>query len=249
MPQLQFPILELVSEVRALQEIANRFIDESSLWVLNHFESDIRSILNSGRDNEVELQLAPLRTRVSRGEYEPVGRKGSKEIYATICGNWLVRALGDRSSKPKGRELRHLEFCGIASTRIELYEFGSNERIAMWRGELGDASSPGCYFHFQILGDLETPPFPKSVSIPRFPSVFITPLGIIEHILGELFQEEWQRCVLEDTDAVKAWRTLQLKRLRCLFEWQLQVLRGTITTPWVALKRAKPERNLFLNPR
>jgi hypothetical protein len=160
-----------------------------------------------------------------------------------------VRPLGETSSKPKGRAARLLEFSGKASTRVELYEHGVHERIAMWRGELGDKDSPGCYFHFQILGDMEHPPFPKAVSIPRLPSVFITPLGIIEFTLSELFQDEWQRAVLEDTSAVQTWRALQSERLRRLLRWQLGVLDETISTPWMALKLAKPDSALFLDSR
>ncbi len=244
MAQLRFRIDELVREVDALREMAKHFLED--LWVLDQFKSDLRSILDAGHDRERELRLAPLRTQVSHGQYEPADRRGSKEIFALISGNWSVRALGDRSSKPRARALRSLEFCGMASTRIELYECGIGERIAMWRGELGDANSPGCCFHFQILGDLEHPPFPKAVSIPRLPSMFITPLGIIEFALSELFQEEWQRAMLEDTTAVQTWRALQSDRLKRLLQWQLRLLGETISTPWIALKRAKPESQLFL---
>ena len=54
---------------------------------------------------------------------------------------------------------------------------------------------PGCFFHASILGEskIEGDLFPKSLSVPRFPSIFFTPVGVMEFVLGELFQQEWVR--------------------------------------------------------
>jgi hypothetical protein len=112
--------------------------------------------------------------------------------------------------------------------------------------ELGDSTSPGCYFHVQVLGDREVCPFPKAVSVPRFPSVFVTPMAVVEYVLGELFQDRWAQAVAEENGNVLYWRRLQKDRFIRLFNWQKSSLEGAISTPWMTLKAAKPPGELFL---
>ena len=68
------------------------------------------------------------------------------------------------------------EVAGLASTKLRILDAVSDDEteLAMWRVELGDQQSPGCYFHTQILGQSDVPPFPHSVCIPRLPTLFAT---------------------------------------------------------------------------
>jgi hypothetical protein len=158
-----------------------------------------------------------------------------------------VRPLGVNAKKPQARQKRLLEFYGIASTRVRFFDASDlSKSIAMWRLELGDAKSPGCYFHVQILGEEEEPPFPKSVSVPRLPSLFVTPMGAIEYVLGEVFQDRWAKVAMENTATVLRWSGMQQRRLLSLLEWQKDKVKKALTSPWMTLKAARPEPALFL---
>jgi len=158
-----------------------------------------------------------------------------------------VRPIGANAKKPKERQKRLLEFYGIASTRIRLFDAKDTKRpIAMWRMELGDAQSPGCHFHVQVLGEHDESPFPKSVSIPRLPSIFVTPMAAVEYVLGELFQERWAKAAMESTGNVQRWTGFQKQRLLRLLDWQRRTVERTLTSPWIALKLEKPEATMFL---
>src|SRR5436190_1532122 len=85
------------------------------------------------------------------------------------------------------------------------FDWGIPAEIAMWRMEVGDARSPGCHFHVQVLGEAEVAPFPKSLSVPRLPAVHSTPPAVIEFVLGELFQATWDKHVAARSVHVKRW--------------------------------------------
>ena len=90
-------------------------------------------------------------------------------------------------------------------------------------------------------------PFPKSVSIPRLPTIFVTPMGAIEFTLGELFQDRWAKAAMEDTGNGRRWASFQKHRLLSLLDWQRKEVKDALTSPWMALKRAKPAGGLFLS--
>lgn len=246
MSPLRFRFDELLREASILRAIAHNYLDASTLWVLDNLREQIEHIWEALPEGTKTLTLRPLLTKISPGHYEPIGRTGPMHIYAKISGIWEVRPIGQRSKKDKGRQNRLLEFCGIASTRIELYAQGVETiPISMWRMELGDSLSPGCYFHVQVLGE-EGAPFPKEVSVPRLPSLFITPMAVVEYVIGELFQDRWAQAVAEENANVLSWRSLQTARFVRLFNWQINCLKGAINTPWMTLKAAKPPGELFL---
>ncbi|MCY3667843.1 MAG: hypothetical protein OXH81_19445 [Gemmatimonadetes bacterium] len=112
--------------------------------------------------------------------------------------------------------------------------------------ELGADDSPGCYVHAQILGDSDDPPFPKSVPIPRLPSIFVSPMSVVEFVLGELFQDEWAKATAGNSSEVLFWRALQQKRLQSLFSWYQSELKNSVSSPWMTLKEAKPDGELFV---
>ncbi|RJQ61259.1 MAG: hypothetical protein C4530_06480 [Desulfobacteraceae bacterium] len=245
MAGLQFRFAELVREIKALKAISRDFIDSSTSGVLDEFESNLNFLWSASGTKHYSLQLRPLKTKLSEGAYD---RGRGANIYAAITGKWDVRPVGYNPRKHQARQKRLLEFCGTASTKIELFDASCPEqRIAMWRIEVGTEDSPGCYFHIQILGDKEDPPFPKAIPIPRLPSIFITPMCAIEYVLGELFQDQWAKAVARDSGDLPYWRDLQRKRLLLLFDWYRQVLNQAISSAWMALKTAKPEPAIFVS--
>ena len=240
---LRFPLTELVSEIDTLQGVAGNFLDPGSDWVLHDLREGLEQLRTREGGRASKLRLGELRTKARKGAYEVGGRRGSCSIFARITGVWELCAVGEVTRKT--RERRQVAFCGIASTKAELLEEDTQECLSMWRFELGAFDSPGCYFHVQVLGESDHPPFPKALPIPRLPSIFVTPMAAIEYVLGELFQDQWEREVTR-SGAGDRWRGLQRGRLRRLLVWQGQTLDQVQSSPWMALKAAKPPAEIFL---
>ncbi len=234
MAGFRFHFSELIQEAEVMQTLSKRFLDPNRMWVFYRFLSALRSIDGKPIKNVYPLQLHCLHTRPS-DQYD---RKAGKKIYAVISGKWQLRPL----------EKHEIEFCGIASTRIELYASDAPEtRLAMWSLELGAEDSPGCYVHAHILGDPVDPRFPKSVSIPRLPSLFVTPMSAVEFVLGELFQDRWSKVTDSNAKKVTRWRDTQKRWLQSLFSWYNDQMENASSSPWMALKKAKPpEDGMFL---
>jgi len=76
--------------------------------------------------------------------------------------------------------------------------------------------------------------------------MFVTPMGAIEYVLGELFQDKWAEAVAEDKPEVQRWRSLQMERLTRLLDWYQQALVNVVSSPWVHLKRVMPNEKMFL---
>ena len=236
MAGLRFKIAELEREVRAMKTMGEEFFESRTLWTLKNLLRDLQSIGGAQKGKARPLELQCLHT-IPSDQYEAGNRRGSRKIHAVISGTWDLRPL----------EKREIEFCGIASTRIELYASENpDKRLAMWRLELGAEDSPGCYVHAQILGDSDKPPFPEFVPIPRLPSLFVTPMSAVEFVLGELFQDKWPEVTASGDPEVKNWRALQKKWLQSLFSWYRREMEKTDFSSWIALKQAKPEDGMFL---
>ena len=227
MTGLQFTISELVQESEALKKMADEYLDQNHIWALKKFISNIRSIWSAAADRPIQLELLPLHTKSA-------SVKGQK-IYAVCSGIWDVMPIGNSR---RNRSIRKIRFCGIASTKFELYlENERNSPIAMWRLELGAHDSPGCYFHAQIH---ETPP------IPRLPSLFVTPMATVEYVIGELFQDGWKQTAMSNRGEALYWRSLQRDRLIRLFDWYTDALAKVDSSPWMDLKVKKPEERMFI---
>ena len=236
MAGLRFKIAELEREVRAMETMGEEFFESRTLWTLKNLLRDLQSIGGAQKGKARPLELQCLHT-IPSDQYEAGNRRGSRKIHAVISGTWDLRPL----------EKREIEFCGIASTRIELYASENpDKRLAMWRLELGAEDSPGCYVHAQILGDSDKSPFPEFVPIPRLPSLFVTPMSAVEFVLGELFQDKWPEVTASGDPEVKNWRALQKKWLQSLFSWYRREMEKTDFSSWIALKQAKPEDGMFL---
>ena len=249
MAGLEFYLQELLTEIDAIQRIAREFIAPEDARVLMALKGSLDQIGNMNTDSPQDLYLRPLRTKPSV-DYEPGLRSGGMTIYAEMSGKWQLRPKRSVKSGSK----RRVQFVGKASTLVELWEDGRSpneeggnlHRVASWRVELGAYDSPGCYFHIQVLGDRDEPPFPKSVPIPRFPSPFVTPMAAVEFVMGEMFQDKWQQEASRSLDPQRRWRSIQGKRWENLLSWHRDALKDA-SSPWMSLKRAKPPIGLFLS--
>ncbi|WP_457767335.1 hypothetical protein [Cyanobium sp. ULC082] len=122
---------------------------------------------------------------------------------------------------------------------FEVKDDASGETLACWKMELGDANSPGSFFHtFASTG--------HGFPVPRHPNVFATPMSAIGFAMGELFHAGWDMSVSGSGDASNRWRSIEARRLKALLEWQLEQVANTTSSPWCDLKAAKPPMDLFL---
>jgi hypothetical protein len=71
-------------------------------------------------------------------------------------------------------------------------------------------------------------------------------MAALEFVIAELFQDEWKRHAAKESDAMNRWRSIQRKRLSCLFAWKQKLVNECSGSPWTAIKLAKPETDLFL---
>ena len=254
---LQFLRKELVDETAALMDMAKHFLAPDAVQVLADLKGNIERIAETRAGGGHAIRLRPVCTRPTR-EYEPGSRSGGQEIYASVMGIWEAQHIGGRRPKAK------VAFTGKASAIVQLWPAGAIphppperrgnrcsdqdrlSRLAMWRIELGAHDSPGCYFHVQVLGDRDDPPFPKSIPVPRLPSPFVTPMATVEFVLGELFQDRWERRARENRHHQHSWRAIQRKRWSSLLKWQTGALDQGGSSPWMNLKAAKPPADLFL---
>ena len=144
----------------------------------------------------------PLLTRPSRA-YEKGKRKGGPLICARITSIW---ELSPEPRKSRHDVPKHFYLSGNASVRVEWMDNCDHKSMGSWRMEISDDASPGCYFHAQILGDEPHPPFPHSVTVPRLPCVASTPMAVLEFVLGELFQDQWENHSMNPSPQMEAWR-------------------------------------------
>ena len=246
---LLFRFKDLEEEVTALASLADGFIESVSKQALQRYRTELENIRTQPSEAVCRWQIsadAPLRTKLSEGAYEANGRRGNLHVRGELSTVWEVKHPLKKGTK------RHASgdclLVGNASTVLRIMqerEDGSEHEIAMWRTEVGDAVSPGCHFHVQVLGRKEDPLFPHALSIPRLPALAITPMDAFEFLLGELFQDEWKAESAKESFQLSRWRSIQRKRLVKLFDWQREIVAEGTQSPWASLKGSKPPGSLF----
>jgi hypothetical protein len=247
---LIFLFQETSDEIQAMSRIGAEFLTaETQEAVLPQLASVLDSI-RASRPAEPKTwsipEERPLRTIDSVGEYESGGRRGVHTIFGEISFVWQIRCPHEQG--PRSRSQKTFVLSGLSSTKIrviERTEQGSRQ-LAMWRVEVGDNTAPGCHFHTQIEGESDDPPFPRSLSVPRLPTIVVTPMAAVEFLLAEIFQSRWQQHAAAETADMQRWKPIQKQRLLNLFEWQTRCIQGCIGSPWTAFKTYKPDADLFL---
>lgn len=237
----------MIDEVSAFERLARKFIAPGARDVLSQLGKSLLGYRDQLTESPVDWEIAeanPLDTIVSDGGYER-GSGGAHKVFARITCKWRIKKI------PKQRRIRlskQFKLIGFGSTRIRLICAGQQNRveeeIAMWRMEIGDKQSPGCFFHVQIMGESTGFPFPSSLPVPRLPGIILTPAAATEFVLAELFQEEWASHVARDSADLNRWAPIQKQRLTRLLDWKLSVLNGG-GSPWTTMKQRKPDANLF----
>lgn len=245
MADLSFGFIPFLRELDAIQELAGKLLERHALdVVLPQYKAQIESLRSTpvtGTSRFVISDEDPITTRPNGGSHESGGK--GVAIFATVSSVWeVIRVPPNKKSRPADE----FRLAGNASTRVRIYrtEDGAVTEWAMWRMEIGDEASPGCHFHVQVLGESADPPFPKLLPVPRLPSLIITPASVLEFVLGELFQVQWEKEMLRQEAALDRWTPVQQHRMRRLLDWHLGLVEKG-PSPWLAMKKAKPSGDLF----
>ncbi len=257
--ELEFEFAEFFREIRGFKAMAMSFLDPGAEQALDQLQSSLSNIQSSapldrilpgtrGRPWEI-YDWQPILTKPTRS-YERGEREGGPRVFAKITSIWEVLPAAKKSKLDVPRRFK---LAGKASVRVEWREEVSDEpegrSLGVWRMEIADGASPGCFFHTQIMGEASCiePQFPHAVPVPRLPSIAFTPMCVLEFVLGELFQDEWTGHTRVITPEVEDWRGIQYRRLKNLYDWQIKLIAGSETPPWTILKCEKPENGRFLN--
>jgi hypothetical protein len=239
---LLFRYGEMTQQIRAFGTVASKYLqrgEEAKFEALASRLEYVRSAKKASYPWGWERET-PLRTEPSLGNYEVSGKGHYDWVYAEICAIWEI-----------GHEdAEHFRLKGNASTLIRLRDMEDEDAddLARWRLEIGSHDSPGSIFHAHILADDDQPdpPFPKALSVPRFPAFPMTPMASVEFVLGELFQHEWVDHLRKTNTSFGMWRASQEKFLNRFLQWQQgTIASGTGTSPLMALKIERPKENLF----
>jgi hypothetical protein len=239
---LLFKYSEMVADVRRARMIAAPFLDSEAERVLSNLETSLRNARNHQGMHRQRIAIAdiwPVRTRASTS----YSRDRRESIVGTLAFAWDIQNA-DNSQRQQG----YFALVGAASTSIMLHrppeEGGA--LVARWQMECGDHESPGCHFHSAVNQYGQDGLFPEWLKVPRLPSVLLWPMDALDFLLGELFQDEWLKHISRKDDERRAWGKGQQDRIEGLLRWQLEVLEDWNTTPWMALKKAKPTRKILL---
>lgn len=247
MSGLILPFKDLIHECEAIKAYAGDVLDKKTIDVLDSAKSTLQNIQTNASTKSVLWHIPesrPLCTKWSDGESQP-GKKSKHKIRAKFSFVWEIRKLDEGPWKNS----KYFLLDGLASTVTTFVEEldGAEYVLARWAVEVGDSVSPGTHFHFQVKGSADgAPPFPKSLDIPRLPAPLMSPFLAIDFALGELFQDRWRALALQENQHTNRWRSLHKDRLVRFFEWQAERVTKSVGSPWIALKVAKPARELFV---
>jgi hypothetical protein len=249
MSDIAFDFDDVSREIGAFAGISEQFIDPGCSYVLPQLREQLRFIRSkkSGAPSIWGIPRgSPLRTIVSKGAYEQAPRRGNLHVYAEIASTWQISCPDEKTKKASLQ--RHFLLTGNASTRVEIFKLHDLEKtsIAVFHVDTGDRHSPGCHFHVQVLQEEHHQMFPKALSVPRFPSMLVTPCTVIEFVLAELFQSEWRKQASRTSNDMATWRDVQVPRFERFLNWQTRVLKQSTTSPWTHFKSTKPDFNLFV---
>lgn len=240
---LLFRYGEMKRQVRSFGAVAAEFLErgesakvDTLASQLDYVKSSKSAIFPWGWDLE-----SPLRTEPSLGNYEVSGKGHYDWVYAEISAIWEIAH----------EDSTHFRLHGNASILIRLRDLENENAVdlARWRLEIGSHDAPGAIFHAHILADdrQPNPPFPKALSVPRFPSFPMTPMAAVEFVLGELFQHLWVDHLRKTSGPFGMWRSSQKDLLGNFLNWQQgTVERDSGTSPLMALKIERPNANLFV---
>jgi hypothetical protein len=247
---LVFSFADMYTEIESLRNGAHAFLDaRSHSGVLLGWKNNLNGYQsNQGKGKWTwEISESTPVTTIPTNQYLRNG-EGPYKVYGTISAVWEIQKV-QPPSKKKTAPSQFFSVIGLASTKVRILQHETGKELARWRFEIGDASSPGCHFHVQVMGAPDDALFPKQLRVPRLPGVLITPMDAMEFLLGELFQDHWKQEVYKQNKYITDWAGHQRKRLTRLLGWQRKEIENSKGqgTPWNWLKHQKPPANVLIH--
>ena len=257
-PPIRFKVAELVEEVRLMQGLAGKFLENEDLGALANVKEQVERLSYTQQKTTIATRANwPIRTKRCNGGYERQEGGQYKDLFGELTFRWELKPLG-QASKTRGTT-REAELAGIASSvvRLKVGQGESNVPVASWRMELGDNVSPGAFFHAQIpdtTGPIsveanQTPltMWPTWLPVPRLPIPPITPMLALEFALGELFRDKWRDHIGGGGHDADRWRSLQRERYVRFYDWQKKIAETSgLGSPLTSVINAKPEYDIFV---
>lgn len=235
---IRFSYAEMKRHMENMGALATDFLAPQSQGVVEQCVRDLENIRCAKSNRNQTWQISrtlPVRTRDSDGKYRDSTKEGGTAVYGLLSFTWEI-LNPDRSQ----RNQRFFHLVGIASTSVIVKSVGSDEIVARWQFEAGDAMSPGCHFHSAVNQYEKAGLFPEWLKVPRFPGLLFCPMDGLEFLLGELFQREWHQALSKSSHQRDEWAKSQKKRLESVLKWKLEQVTNCDTTPWMSLKKARP---------
>jgi hypothetical protein len=219
---VRFEYPELVRELRDLQRLAgSRFL--ANEHVLDQYTSDLERLQYQQHQVTWEIPVdRPLRTTRTRA-YEVDGN--GFEVYGEVSGLWTIRRLTQR----------RFEVVGQASFVARIIDGEGGRVLAEWHFDMALPNAPGTWLHSQMSWHGTTLP------VPRFPSLVVTLVDVVDFLLGELYQRDWPVIVQRRENGAQNFRLVRL------LEAMLVSIRGKGPIHGLmSLKHARPDSELFI---
>jgi hypothetical protein len=228
-----FRTAALQEELRVFAGLAEGFLEPGECDRLIELSYKLRYMRDQKPYQWGIPESEPLRTRSSPGSYQ-AGDEGRFNVAARIATTWALQ--------PEDESGRRMIVVGNVSTTIELTH-NHEQRLGLWRMDIGEAGAPGCTFHVQIEGKSDKFPFPEALDVPRLPTLVPTLGSILEYVLFELFHEDWLRRVVQSRDPGK-WLDLQRDLWLTHLDWQRERTERADFSPWANIRHSHPD-NIF----
>ncbi|CAN5475998.1 hypothetical protein BH11PLA2_BH11PLA2_29880 [soil metagenome] len=245
MSEIRFSFEEMNREVLDFYGFAKPFLDPSAEGCLTGFAAKLSTIRTKGaftnatvaqRNRNYPWAITgnhPLLTKPSRS-YEKGKKQKGREVVGRLTAIWEITPDPKQNIHDVPKQMR---LTGNASVLVEWIDAASHKTLGQWNVDVADIEAPGCMFHAQ---------FPSGIPVPRLPIMAFTPMAVAEHVLGELFQDEWEKHSLGQSAHMESWASIQNKRLTRLLSWHREILEGCTYPPWTALKKERIPEDRFV---
>jgi len=244
-----FVFRAVLEEIKAMRQLADagHFLADVSYDRLQRFQEEVERVKTQGRHgNAWRVEISkdyPIRTRPSQGDYQP-NKDETRPVLGELSTCWHISPIGIRKRRSGFKEFVVDTTAGAASTRASIRqasdEHGDREELAIWHSDIRSTGGPGCFYHFQVLGESDDLPFPDFLGIPRFPDPFTTPMAILEFLLCELFPVDWAKHLSTGALSAGDWRETQKQRWKARLDAQKMAVLNTNSSPWLAVRKWSP---------
>lgn len=242
----RFKYQDILDELDAVSKAAGKLLAPSASHIIAQTVNALEG--SRLRDTKYTWELtSPIISARSNGQHHPKS-SGAYELEGRLSYIWEI--LPEKT----GKKTRAQTFIvhGKVSTKIELVgklrcSGASDEVLAAWRFEIGDRNAPGAFFHSQIEWHVPKRIHGSDCDVPRFASLLMTPGECLDFLLGELFQAEWPVAQQAHSAELRRWAANQKLRMSNLLdETKTAIHNSSGVSPWMALKKWKPENSDLL---